>query len=413
MPPAPPQRLGDGSRPAGWEIVEALDGDLCVVLWKDLRSVYQWSKQSADESERLRLFPAPSAASRAQLEAACAEAPEIAGALRDLGLLREASGEVDPAVLGSACAAISDWAEGRSLLQVAGHFAEAATFADPENPAFANRAGRLCRRLRLYERSALWFKRARYGSIRTRMRAERLRALLGYGALMRSLGRYEDAREYYRLAARMAQRTRRTKQAAEAHHDLLSIALLTGDPRQAEEHVWEALSLYPARHPHLPVLGHDWAFALVLQRFYAQAVPLVELALARVRSPGLRALMYTTLARAAAGAGRLDLSDSAEEESQRLIRDYAEHAAPAYLNLAQAAWLRERWDRAEEHALRGRAAAQSHGDERFLRDAADLLLRLRRREPPPVQQAPPLPDVLDALRGRFAARLNETRPPPP
>jgi tetratricopeptide (TPR) repeat protein len=387
-----------------------LDGNLCLVLWTALRSVYQWAKPVEDESERLRLF-GPETGSSERWEAACAEAPEIADAIRRIALLREMGGDVAPEVIGAACAEISRWADGRSMLEVAGHFAEAATYADPQNPAFANQAGKLCRRLRLYERSALWFRRARYAAIRTRKRAERLRALLGYGSLMRSLGRYDDARSHYLLAARMAKRTRRTKQAAEAQHDLLSIALLTGDLAQAEEHVWEALSLYPARHPHLAVLGHDWAFALVLQRFYTHAVPLIELALSRVRRPELRALMYGTLARAAAGAGRVELHQRAEAESRRLAGAFPEHAAPAYLNLAQAAWLRAQWDRAEEYARLGLAAAQMDADERYRTDATALLQSFKTREPPPVERMPPLPDVVDAVRSRYVARLSETRPP--
>lgn len=411
MPPAPLRRLGDGSRPVGWEVIQSLDGDLGLVLWNALRSIYEWAKPTADKNEPLRLFGAPSDASRAQLLSACAEAPQIASALQNIALLRATGGAVEPAVIGRACAHISEWAEERSLLDVAGHFAEAAAYADPINPAHANLAGRLCRRMALFDRSAAWFKRGRYAALRTKNRPERIRALLGFGSLMRSLGHYEPAEAYYLLAANFAERTRRRKRAAEAHHDLLSIAILTNDLPAAEQHVWEALRLYPANHPFLPVLGHDWAFALILQRYYSHAVPLVELALSRVALPELRSIMFSTLARAAAGSGRSDLHKRAEEQALGYVARFSEYAAPVLINLGQAAWLLEDWQRAEDFARRGVVAAHAQPDERYQRDASDLLKRLRRRDDPPLEILAPLPDVVDAVRSRYAARLREAPPP--
>ncbi|MBB4635645.1 tetratricopeptide repeat protein [Longimicrobium terrae] len=413
MPLAPLRRMGDGSKPVGWEIIQVIDGELGVVLWNALRSIYEWVKPTPGESERLHLFGGPSAASRQRVLAAVGEAPHLAQALQTVSLLREDPGAAGPESIGEACAQISAWAEERSLLEVAGHFAEAGAYADPENPARANAAGRLCRRLGLPERSGAWFRRGRYASHRTKNRAERIRALLGYGALMRSLGRYEEAEAHYLLAAKLAERTRRRKQAAEAHHDLLSIAILLDDLETAEAHVWEALRLYPSRHPYLPVLGHDWAFALILRRFYSHAIPLVELALSRVRVPEFRTLMFSTLARAAAGARQAELHGSAEAQVLQHVSRFPEYAPAALVNLAQAAWLFNAWDRAEEFARRGLEAAQAHSDERYQKDALDLLKNLKVRKAPPSELAPALPDVIDSVRARFQARLREARPPRP
>jgi tetratricopeptide (TPR) repeat protein len=412
MPLAPLRRLGDGSRPVGWEIIEAVDGDLGLVLWHALRSIYEWAKPTEDKSERLRLFGARSASAEEQLRAACGEAPQIADALQKIGLLRQSAGDVQPDVIGTACAAISAWAERRSLIDVAAHFAEAGAYADPLNPALANAAGKLCRRIGLLERSAAWFKRGRYAAIRTRNRAERIRALLGYGALMRGVGRYEEAQAYFTLAANLAERTRRRRQAAEAHHDLLAIAILMDDLPTAEEHVWEALRLYPGKHLYLPAVGHDWAFALILRRHYSHAVPLVEAAISRIRLPELRTLMFSTLARAAAGARQLDIHVRAEAEALRYIERFPEHAAPALLNLAQAAWLLEKWELALDFVRRAKQAGHAHPDKRFVRDAADLLQQLRRRDSPPSEQIPALPDIFDSVQRRYLARLQEAPPPP-
>jgi hypothetical protein len=405
--------VGDGKRPVGWEVIEVMEGELAIVLWTLLRGLYEWVKPTADQTERLRLFSPPSDASRARLLAAAGEAPQIAGALARLAAMREAPGEVSPAHIGAACAEISQWAEKRSLLDVGAHFAEAGAYADPENPRLANAAGRLCRRLRDYERSAAWFRRARYAAVRSLNKPERIRALLGYGGLMRVMGRYEEAEAHYILAARLAERTRRPKQAAESHHDLLAIAILTDDLDAAETHVWEALRLYPARHPHLAVLAHDWAFALVLRRFYAAAVPLIQLALDRVRVQEYRTLMFSTLARAGAGAGLLDVHAGAEAQTLRHLPRFAEYGPAVLINLAQAQWLFEAWGPAEAYARRAQAAARSHADERYQRDASELLRRLRRREAPPTQLAPPLPDVIDSVRARIAARLREAPAPRP
>ena len=413
MPLAPVRRLGDGSRPVGWEIIQVLDGELGLFLWNALRSIYEWVKLTEDGMERASLFGTPSEVSQQRLLAACAEAPQIAEALQTVGLLKQMHGSVHPGIIGSACAQISTWAEQRSLLDVAGHFAEAAAYVEPENPKRANAAGRLCRRLGLHERSAAWFRRGRYAAHRTHNRAERIRALLGYGSLMRSLGRYEESEAHYLLAAKLAERTRRQKQAAEAHHDLVAIAILTDDLQAAEEHVWEALRLYPARHPYLPVLAHDWGFALVLRRFYTHAIPLVELALTRVRQPEFRTLLFSTLARAAAGAQQGELHGKAEAQVLRHLSQFTEYAPAALINLAQAAWLLHAWERAEEYVRRGLEAARTHSDERYQRDAVDLLKKLRIREVPPSELVPALPDVIDSVRIRCQARLREAPSPRP
>jgi hypothetical protein len=174
------------------------------------------------------------------MDDATQEVPELKGAFETFAALRESPAEIAPARVGSACRAVAAWAEERSLITVAAHFAEAAAYADPEGLECANDAGRLCRRAALNERAALWFDRAFYAARRLKRRREMIRALLGYGSLAKNVGRMDAALDAYERAARLARRTRRRKQAAEAYHDLLAITAEIGPFEHAEMHALTA-----------------------------------------------------------------------------------------------------------------------------------------------------------------------------
>jgi hypothetical protein len=129
------------------------------------------------------------------------------------------------AEVGSACQTVSQWAEANDRKETQVHFAELAARADPENPALANAAGRVCREAGLYDRAEL---------------------------------------------------TGRRRLAAEAHHDLLTLAAERVNLAEVFEHAAATIELYPLNRPRMPYLAHDFAFVLIRNRLYSIALPLFE-----------------------------------------------------------------------------------------------------------------------------------------
>lgn len=191
-------------------------------------------------------------------------------------LLIRAPGLVEPRQIAEACHQTREWAEERSMLEAAMLFAEAAALTEPEDPGYANTAGRLCRRAAYDERSTTWYHRAFGLAVRMRERTETIRALLGYGGLMYHLGRHSDARRYYERAVRVAVHTGRHRQAAEAKHDMVLIAAEAETYHEGERHARQALQYYPVHHPRISYLVHDVAFLFVRNRLYSSALPLLR-----------------------------------------------------------------------------------------------------------------------------------------
>ena len=412
MPPAPPRRLGDGSEPVGMEVVKRLDGARGPVLFQALRYVYEWSRVAADDAGRARMEGRPMSLAACELvEDATGEAPELAEALETFGALREAPAEIDVARVGAACRTVASWAEERSLMTVAAHFAEAGAYADPESPECANDAGRLCRRAALNERAALWFDRAFYAARRLKRRREMIRALLGYGSLAKNMGRMDAALDAYERAARLARRTRRRKQAAEAYHDLLAITAEIGPFEHAEMHALTAAQLYPATHPYLPALAHDWAFLLVRIRHYTPALPLLRLALLRIERPGIRALVWSTLAWAAGGAQRAPQFEEAEREALALVARYDEYSPAVYIHLAEGARRIGRWTDAAAYAAAAERASVERGAAMLEAEARELLRTIENQTEPPGELVPADPDGIELVRVTLTGRLQPRKGP--
>jgi hypothetical protein len=81
-----------------------------------------------------------------RLGSACAHAPELVEAFGTFASLIRAPRRVEADQLAEACRLVHEWADERSLRDTALLFAEAAATADPDDPARANDAGRMCRR---------------------------------------------------------------------------------------------------------------------------------------------------------------------------------------------------------------------------------------------------------------------------
>jgi tetratricopeptide (TPR) repeat protein len=355
---------------------------------------------------------------RDRIEEAFEEAPELRDALQVFTVLRESAGDIDAARVGDACERVYAWAESKAMMQTAVHFAEAAARADDLNPRRASVAGRICRRAAMDQRSAAWFYRAfrlavRMGGEgsspeqRAASNRESVRALLGYGALLKSLGRHFEARGWLERAGRRARQTGQRRRAAEAHHDLLAIAAEIGTYAAVERHAKLAFDLYPLSDERLPYLVHDYAYLLVRERYYSLALPLLDQLARVIVRADQSVLVLGTLARAAAGAGRHGRFRTLERMLLPLTLRYEEFAAPAFIHLAEGARAFGDWAGAERYADAARQLAERRNDALIRRDAQALLERIAGHAPPEPEESPPDPDRLAFMIRRFVARLSK------
>lgn len=410
IPPAPTWRIDAHGRPEGWPVLDDVDGALGLTLWRALRAVWTWVDTPPER--RGGLSQAPTREVGERFAYAAAEAPELASALGTFVLLTRNADIVDRKKLAEACRVVYEWAEKRSLIETSVHFAEAAARVG-EEAELTNAAGRMCRRSALNDRSAAWFARAFRLAVRERDREETLRALLGYGALLKDVGRRDEARTMFERAAKRAARTGRLRQAAEAHHDLLAIAAEVGAYPDAERHVGLAVKLYPVHHPRFPYLVHDFAFVLIRQQFYSTALSLLEDLLSLTWRPSEELLLRSTIAWAAAGSTRVELHDRAEHEVLQLIGLHDEYASAAYIHLAEGARQLARWERAERYAAAATEAAIRREDVALEEEARDLQVAIGAREPAPRERQPQSADRTRMLVRRLANRLRRWRAPKP
>ncbi|HEX2092312.1 MAG TPA: tetratricopeptide repeat protein [Longimicrobiaceae bacterium] len=376
-----------------------------MVFWKVLRKVRAWAETSPEG--RAGLFDLNKQDARERLALAGVQAPDLVEALGTFALLVRAPGVIGAKQLAEACHQVHEWAEERSLLKVAMLFAEAAALADPEDPARANDAGRMCRRAARDERAATWYHRGFGLGVRTKSHQETIRAQIGYGNLMKDLGQHEEARRYFEKAAQRAINTGRLRQAGEAHHDLLAIAAEVGSYSQALRHVRRALELYPTRHPRIPYLMHDFAFVLIRRHYFSAALTVLRQLLPVIRRPEEQLLLYGTIARAAGGARQRDCHDEAERKAQELIGLYQEYAPAAWIHLAEGARAFGEWHRAEEYVRMAADIAREQKNTLIERDALQLAQKIAERELAPHEEELPNQERTESLIARFAARLRK------
>jgi tetratricopeptide (TPR) repeat protein len=400
----PPQPLPDHS------ILGDLDEPLARVLWRGLRDVREWGV--ATPTQRGELFSQPGAEFREAMLFASVQAPALADAIGTLASLRTSPRVITTRDLVEACVTVRDWADNRGLVVTALAYAEAAAGLDLDNPILACDAGKAARRAAFADHAESWFDRAIKLAARLKNRREQIRALLGLGALMREIGRFQEAREFIGRASNMAASTRRNRQAAESSHDLLAIAIEDGSYDECEAYVLDALRTYPIHHPSIPRLVHDWAFYLVRRSLYCEAVPLLVAIVPTARRPELKMLYQGTLARAAAGAGRRRLYDESVRGVVALSGVHQEFAAAALANSAEGARFFHEWDRAEGYAARAVEIASERAEVDVQRGALEILDAIATREAAEPQALPPAGSRVEAITGQVMALMHQRQKPP-
>jgi tetratricopeptide (TPR) repeat protein len=371
-------------RRADYEILKDVDEALGLVLWRAVRQVREWVDSTPVQLANRQRELSPEV--RARHAFATFQAPEIAGALRTFATLSTTPRLVDGAQLVTACSAVAEWAEGYALGEMALQFAEAAAAVDPRSPKLANRAGRACRRAGEFERSAEWYERAAalastraHPTDRTNT-DEYIRAHLGAGALYYAQGRHSEAAPHINKGAERARSRNRRAVAGEASHDLMALADAIGTFEEVVHHGRASLESYPIRHPRVPMLGLDFAFALVRNNHPELALDLLSHVGPLITQPSIQVPYWGTLARAAGlVADRARFHEAARNVAE-LVSLYGEWGAGACVNVAEGARALEEWDIAERYAATALDLARRWQDGMVARDATELLDRISVRD---------------------------------
>lgn len=426
---APILRDGFGEGPAGIAILFEIDSDLGLALWSLHRLAHAAVLDGEVEDPLVRDpvlsragddVPGSGAERRsAQMRpradpalwnAVRRSAPGLAGSLSVFDGWRSHRPTVSRADVAAACEGVATWATGEGYSRTASLFAEAAAHLVPKNSAAANAAARACRDAVLYARSEHWYLRARTLAREHRSETEMIVSLLGLGGLMHHLGHHAAARGYLLDAKRRAERRNRRREAAKASHDLLLFAAEDGDYGSGEFHAAEALRLYPLSNPRIPFLVHDWAFFLTRMHIYRPALPLLRAVLERVSLRQDRAHVWSTIARAAGGAGHVALHHEAAEHVLSEMPHGSANAGYAYHNLALGAWSAGAWDEAHRFATLTIDVARARGEQGVLLRATELRSNVARRTPAPGEAEPPTGNLIDALHRRCLSGLRRWKP---
>jgi tetratricopeptide (TPR) repeat protein len=197
---------------------------------------------------------------------------------------------------------------------------------------------------------------------------------------------------------------------ASAYHNLFVIEMEVGEVEKAERYAQQALRTYPLSSPSLPRLARDLAWRWMVLGYFARALPLAQEALAHFTVPADRALLWSDIARAAAGAGAIDKFEDAWAQTRVLYSDHPMDPWPAdiLVNLAHAAASAGERSRANWAATLAVEIARARKESTLLL-AAEAILDSLAHAPALTVQVRPTNKEADLLVERFVTRLRAAR----
>lgn len=338
-----------------------LDEAVGLELWRSVAKVEIWAT-AAERGETL-WSGAVSAAVRDRRAHALREAStELVGPLQVFGALSDRPAGVTAAELIQACQTVANWAEGHGLTETAVHFSEAAAAVEPFSPALANLAARICRRAGYRARAELWYERA-IGLARTSQNvSEYIAAHLGVGSMLRDAGEHTKALPLIKRAGLTAKRAGLRAQAAEALHDVFTIALLREDYPRAAVYARRALTVYPRHHQRYPYMAADFAGLLIRKGLFPAALSILEGVLRKLTAPADQFQLLGSIAWAAGGAGREDRFVRAQEAAVKSSSTFPESRPGVLYYIGEGARQLGDWTTAYELAVAAAEAAEATGD---------------------------------------------------
>jgi tetratricopeptide (TPR) repeat protein len=353
----------------GYEILHEHDEPAAFVLWSGFRDADLWA--GAEPNVQLYRGPADWGDLIARLDATFAEIVPALRVLADLSRLSHA----DAAQVASSCDTIAEWSESRGKLGTAVEFAQVASGAHPDHPMYAARAARLLKERAEWSRSASWYDHAIYNARRVEDWYAYSDAYCGLGSLHAERANFPRARMLFQRALRAARRHHVNEQIANAYHYLFTLEALAENWERAELFALKALAKYQGDSPRRARLARDLAYRWILRGHFDRALPLAQEVLPHFTAPGIRALIWSDIARAAGGGGDDDVFERAWAQAKVLLDGGMgePYEITILLNLAHGAALRGEVTRASLQAHKAAELARRRGEPQSVMEAEALL----------------------------------------
>lgn len=288
----------------------------------------------------------------------------------------------DRGTVADGCDTIAGWSEMQNRLGTAVEYAQVASFALPDRAMYAVRAGRVLRMRAEYARALTWFDHGIVVARRSGDWEAYAQAYSGLGCLYMQRGNYRRARTVLRRSLRTAIRYHLPERAGAAYHNLFAVEASTGNWTLAEHYAERALSNYPEGSRALPRLARDLAFRWIQRGYFDRALPLAREVVAHFAVAADRALVWSDIARAAAGCGEVEVFEDAWAKAYGLATQ--ENVEPftvdILLNLAHAAVSRSDPVRGTMAARRALALAQERKEGQLVLEAEAVLSSVQNRK---------------------------------
>lgn len=360
---------------------EALEGDvilhefsdvLAMALWKALRSVRLWSEVRLQPEGGF--FSEGATESRAQINGSLGAFPEVQDSLHRVSRIL-GNGTVDPAEVADSCVEISRWADQQEALGTALEFAQASAKLLPEDPERALGVARISKRLGDFSRAETWYRHALALSRRSRNRTTYTRSYIGLGTVHIARGGYPAARKMLTRGLRAAQRYSLRQWVAAAHHELLVVAIHTGQAGAVQRHARAAIGSYGSAHPRVPAVAFDVAVFWMTQGYFREALQVFEAIPSDYGGVAERLARSVAITRAAAAAGVESAYRKALHQAKALIQApaAAQFAGSAWLDIARGALSAGELDEASAAAEEGLRIATERGEAAQVVDAEGIL----------------------------------------
>ncbi|HEX2076340.1 MAG TPA: tetratricopeptide repeat protein [Longimicrobium sp.] len=336
----PPAMLrGPGETIEGGDLLEEVQDELGVLLWRTVRDVALWGETPPED--RGRLFVKGGDALRLAAPGDPALPRPIVQPLETIHAVLADSGRADAAELSACCLQVAAWARDEGLVHTAIAFAQAGALASPQLAEAALQTGTAAAAAGQDVRAESWLRRAVGLARREKDRPSYATALVELGQLYERRGNFARAENLYQHGHRAARRGRVRTARMRAAHGLLRLARQLGDATRAVQFALAAQQVCRTNMDGGPAL------LLELARFWTDAgeadqarVALKRLAPARSRLAKADQLTSAALtARAFAGSGE-PIARAAADHARRLVADESIPDAvrfAAALDLAHAA----------------------------------------------------------------------------
>jgi tetratricopeptide (TPR) repeat protein len=382
---------------------------LAIELWLYLRHLRDWVDSGQNATTEL-FHPASTDRVRSRRAEALDDAGPLESAIAVFHELSDAPAGVTAERLRDACITVADWANEHGYGVTAAQFGATATRIAPESPLAANVAGLTHRRLGEWTNAELYYGRAARYARRHKNADEYVAAHIGMAALALARGRHKGARRHLNTASNEARRSGSTWLASHAQHDLMLMLTERREYRQAEVAAARAVTLYPVTDPRFPYLAADFAFLLLAQRMYAEALPILQRFLSLIEAPAQQVIAMSLLSRAYAGVGRRDDSRNVRRAVNELIKTYPQDAPAALYHMAEACRAEGAWEEAEQLIEASRARARAAGDVALVGYADQLAEEIADRNVPPAPAAEDDAGLRRSITTALSARLAHWRP---